>query len=75
MQNQNKDTILAKGHVKESFAKVIVIGSVLIILSLGGVAATIYRPDSSKDLWMIISPIISATLGFLAGRHVPAREK
>lgn len=47
------------------------IGTIVVILALGGVGAFFFCPEKARDLWTVISPIILAavtgTLGFLAG--------
>ncbi|MCU0785421.1 MAG: hypothetical protein MUF81_15495 [Verrucomicrobia bacterium] len=37
-----------------------------IILAAGGLLAWFTCPEKAKDLWLIIGPIISAAIGFIA---------
>jgi hypothetical protein len=69
------DEILAKGRVIESLAKIAVVGLVLFVLTIGGVIALIHKPESAKDVWVIISPIISGAICFLMGRATSEKSR
>ena len=60
--------IAAQGEARREHTKVIVIGAVLGLLLIGGFAAWFVKPGDPKDIWLIIGPTVSATLGYLAGK-------
>jgi len=63
--------IQAAGAIKVQSIALHWVGSIICILSLGGMISFYLCPDKAKDLWTVIAPIILAaitgTLGFLAG--------
>ena len=67
----SSDQIKAHGDVKTRIAIIWLVGIICGILSVGGLLAFYFKPENSKDIWVIIGPIISATLSgtvaFLAG--------
>ena len=71
--------IYARGDVT---TRVVVVAGVLIIvviLVLGGLFISYTQPDRTKDVWVIIGPLISAalsgTIGFIAGESHKKRER
>ena len=54
--------IKAHGNVKISIGVLWFVGVICVILALGGIIAFIFTPDSAKDLWLIIGPIISSAI-------------
>jgi hypothetical protein len=67
------DEISAHGDVKVRLEIIRVVGAVIIILAIGGVAVWIWQPDRAKDMWVYIAPTLSAAVtgafGFLAGER------
>ena len=65
--------IQAHGEVKTRIGVLWLIGVVCSLLILGGFAVIFVRPELTKDVWVIIGPIISAaisgTVSFLAGQR------
>jgi len=65
--------IRAHGDVKTKVGVLWFVGIICSLLIIGGFAVFFIRPDSAKDVWVIIGPIISAavsgTVGFLAGER------
>ena len=65
--------INAHGDVKTRIGVLWLIGVVCSLLILGGFVVIFVRPESTKDVWVIIGPIISAaisgTVSFLAGQR------
>ena len=66
--------IKAEGEVKTRIAVLVLIGVVNCLLIIGGFSVFIFQPGSAKDVWVIIGPIISAsisgTVSFLAAERV-----
>ena len=65
--DQSISVILAQGQVREGLSRVIIVGIVLAIIAIGGVVVLLTKPESAKDVWLIIGPIISGAIGFLLG--------
>ena len=65
--------IKAEGDVKTRIGVLWLIGIVCSLLITGGFAVFFVRPESAKDVWVIIGPIISAaisgTVSFLAAER------
>lgn len=65
--------IKAQGEVKARIGVLWLIGIVCSLLIIGGFAVFFVRPESAKDVWVIIGPIISAaisgTVSFLAAER------
>lgn len=63
--------IRAAGDVKTKLGVLWFTGIICSILSIFGGVAFIYSPEHAKDIWVIISPIITAgvtgTIAFLTG--------
>ena len=68
---QTTAQIKAHGDVKVKLGVLWLIGVVSVILGTFGCISFLITPDKSKDLWVIIGPIISASLtgvvAFLTG--------
>lgn len=51
----------------------VLISVLTVLLTLSGTITIFIAPDQSKDIWVIITPILSATisgvLGFFAGQQ------
>jgi hypothetical protein len=58
--NETVDAIKAHGDVKTKVAVIWLVGIITAILAIGGLFSFYYDPDKSKDLWVIIGPIIAA---------------
>lgn len=71
---QNPEVIKAQGQARSNYAQIIVIGVILGILALGGITDWLLKPESAKDMWVVIGPIISAGIGFLAGKKTDAHS-
>jgi hypothetical protein len=56
-----------KGEMAERLYKAQLFAVVSMTLILGGILAWFFHPESAKDLWLLISPILSASLAILAG--------
>jgi len=71
--NLSADQIRAHGEFRTRIAIIWLVGVLCGGLALGGIIAFFIKPESSKDLWVIIGPIISAgvsgTVGFFAGER------
>jgi len=69
---QKPRTILAEGEIKIQVTIAWFVGSIIIMLTLGGLIFNFVNPPEAKNLWVIIGPIISGgisgALGFLAGK-------
>ena len=65
--------IRAHGEVKTRVGVLWVVGIVCCLLVIGGFVVFLFRPELSKDVWVIIGPIISAalsgTVSFLAAER------
>jgi hypothetical protein len=63
--------IRAHGEIRIRMAVIWLVGVICSILSLCGILSLFVLPDSFKDIWVTIGPIISAgltgTVGFLMG--------
>lgn len=70
--------IHAEGEIKTRIGVLWLIGVVCSLLIVGGFAVIFVRPESTKDVWVIIGPIISAaisgTVSFLAGQRAGQRD-
>jgi len=70
--------IRAQGDVDTRLKIINIVGVVSVILALAGSAAFLIYPDKSKDLWVIIGPILSSmitgTIGFLSGEKSGANK-
>ena len=66
--------IVANGDVAVRLAVVRFVSVIMSVLALGGVIAWLIDPESAKELWKIIGPIISGVvlvaIGFIAGQKV-----
>jgi hypothetical protein len=71
--NLTTEQIKAHGDVKTRIAMLWFVGLICGILAIGGIAAFFINPDSAKDVWVIIGPIISAalsgTVSYFAGER------
>lgn len=71
--NLSTDQILAHGVVKTRIGIIWFVGVICGILAIGGLCAFFKNPESAKDIWVIIGPIISAavsgTVAFFAGEN------
>jgi hypothetical protein len=69
----NPGLVKAHGDVKTRIGVLWLIGIVCSLLIVGGFAVFLLRPESAKDVWVIIGPIISAamsgTVSFLAAER------
>ncbi len=65
------EEIKAHGDVRAKIGVLWLVGVICFTLSVFGCVAFVMDPDKSKDLWVIIGPIISAsmtgTVAFLTG--------
>ncbi len=65
--------ITAAGDIRVQVTIIWIVGIIVAILAIGAIVFTFYNPGESKNLWVIVGPIISATitgvLGFLAGKR------
>jgi RsiW-degrading membrane proteinase PrsW (M82 family) len=77
--SQSTDVIHAHGEVATKKAVLLLIGIAIVLLILGGLIAWYINPDKSKDLWVIIGPMISGALvgttSFLAGERQGMKRK
>jgi hypothetical protein len=70
-----------KSDVKVALTVVSILGGLTAILIVGGLVAFVLIPDRAKDLWLIIGPIISASITALASyfaaerKNAPRRER
>ncbi len=73
------DEILAHGDAMVRFTLAIIIGLAIATLTFGGIFVWFKDPQYSRELWVIIGPIISGAIqgaiGFLAGQHHRASRK
>lgn len=58
--NDTVDAIKAHGEVKTKVAVIWLVGIITAILAIGGLFSFYHDPEKSKDLWVIIGPIIAA---------------
>jgi uncharacterized BrkB/YihY/UPF0761 family membrane protein len=72
------EEILARGDIDIRLLLIKLIFSVVLILTVGGVAAFFWLPDRFKDLWVVIGPIVSgvvfAAVGYVAGEKRSLRR-
>lgn len=70
--------IHAHGDVKTRIGILIFIGIATCLLIIGGFLVFFIRPEIAKDVWVIIGPIISAsitgTISYLLGERSKDRE-
>ena len=69
----NPKQIEAHGNFQFRLAVVWAVSVICGLLALGGIVYSCLYPDKSKDIWVIVGPIISAgvtgMIGFLAGER------
>lgn len=67
------------GEVRNKFTVLIIIGTIIFLLASFGCYVFIKSPEISKDVWVIIGPIITAglsgTVGFLTGEKQGANKE
>ena len=67
------EQIRAHGDIKTRLGIIWFVGIICGILSIGGVIAFFVNPNSAKDVWVIVGPIISAgvtgTVSYFAGEQ------
>ncbi len=67
------------GDIKHKTIVLVIIGIIAISLTLFGCSVFIWRPEISKDVWVVIGPIIiactSGTIGFLTGEKHNANNQ
>lgn len=68
---ESVEEIRARGEVALRIGLLWLSGAVLCLLIVGALALTFLRPESSKDIWVIIGPIlsvaVSGSVSYLAG--------
>ena len=72
---QSADLITAKGNIAIRLTSIIIAG--LIVLCLLGVGSYAFftNPAQSKDLWLIIGPIISGAVSGLVGYEIGRKSR
>jgi len=66
--------IRAHGDVKVRTGVLWLVGAVCGILAIGGLLAFFFRPDQSKDIWVIIGPIISGGVAGVVGAFLGSEK-
>jgi hypothetical protein len=69
------EIVTAKGNVKIRLTAIIMAGVIVLALLIGGLYAYFVNPAQSKDLWLIIGPIISAAVSGLVGYEIGKKSK
>ncbi|MFE3973274.1 MULTISPECIES: hypothetical protein [unclassified Peribacillus] len=68
-----------EGESKNKSIVLYIVGIISILLALFGCTIFIVKPDISKDVWVVIGPIITAgmtgTMGFLTGEKQGAAKE
>ena len=45
-----------------------ILGIILLVLVIGALSASFWKPQIAKDIWIYVGPIITLALGYLAGK-------
>ncbi len=64
-----------QGEVKTRMAILLFAGVINVLLIAGGLIAYFVNPDKAKDLWLIIGPIITASVSGITGYFLGHRAK
>ena len=72
------DKIKAHGNIQTRLAVINAVSWICGLLAVGGMIYSCLYPDKTKDIWVIIGPIISGPLmgmiGYLAGERDPSNK-
>jgi RsiW-degrading membrane proteinase PrsW (M82 family) len=72
---QSAEIVTAKGNITIRLTAIVMAGVILLVLLLGGFLAFYSNPSQSKDLWLIIGPIISGAVSGLVGFQIGKKSK
>ncbi len=67
-KNSTANEISAKGEASERVLKVCFLGTAILILCVSGVITIWCLPELSKEVWLILGPVITSIAYSLVGQ-------